>query len=123
MHTVTSGLEDEIAAEAKADQAFIAALTGRPITPQAAPVATAPTAASATPQDYSLPARLEAPQDPPGWERIYEGSFLEAVHGNTTYRRVPRPGAGRGCHCPSTRRIANASLSREARELSVRLRP
>ena len=91
MHTVTSGLEDEIAAEAKADQAFIAALTGRPITPQAAPVATAPTAASATPQDYSIPARLEAPQDPPGWERIYEGSFLEAVMATQLTGEFPGP--------------------------------
>ena len=79
MHTVTTGLEDEIAAEAQADQALIAALSGRPITPEAAPVVPAPTAASATPQDYSVPARVEVPQDPPGWERIYEGSFLEAV--------------------------------------------
>ena len=79
MHTATSGLEDQIAAEHEADQALLAALSGRPITPEAAPVVPAPTAATATPQDYSVPARLEAPQDPPGWERIYEGSFLEAV--------------------------------------------
>ena len=79
MHTVTSGLEDEIAAEAEADQAFIAALSGTPTTPEAAPTVPAATAASATAQDYSVPARLEVPQDPPGWERIYEGSFLEAV--------------------------------------------
>ena len=79
MHTATSGLEHQITAEAEADQALIAALTGRAITPEAAPLVPAPTAASAAPQDYSIPARLEAPQDPPGWERIYEGSFLEAV--------------------------------------------
>ena len=79
MHTVTSGLEDQIAAEAQADQAFIAALRGTPTTPEAAPTVPAATAASATAQDYSVPARLEVPQDPPGWERIYEGSFLEAV--------------------------------------------
>ena len=76
---VTTGLEDEIAAEAQADQAFLAALRGTPATPEAAPAVPAATAASATAQDYSVPARLEAPQDPPGWERIYEGSFLEAV--------------------------------------------
>ena len=79
MHTVTSGLEDQIAAEAEADQAFIAALSGTPTTPEAAPTVPAATAASATAQDYSVPTRLEVPQDPPGWERIYEGSFLEAV--------------------------------------------
>ena len=77
--TVTSGLEDQIEAEAQADQAFIAALRGTPATPEAAPAVPAPTAASAAPQDYSIPARLEVPHDPPGWERIYEGSFLEAV--------------------------------------------
>ena len=76
---VTTGLEDEIAAEKEADQAFIAALRGTPIMPEAAPAVPAATAASATTQDYSVPARLEVPQDPPGWERIYEGSFLEAV--------------------------------------------
>ena len=79
MHTVTSGLEDEIAAEAQADQAFIAAIRGTPATPEAAPAVPAATAATATAQDYSVPARLEVPQDPPGWERIYEGSFLEAA--------------------------------------------
>ena len=42
MHTVTSGLEDEIAAEAEADQAFIAALRGTPITPEAAPAVAPP---------------------------------------------------------------------------------
>ena len=79
MHTLTNNLEDEIAAEAETDRALLAALTGRAITPEAAPTVPAPTAASAAPQDYSIPARLEVPHDPPGWERIYEGSFLEAV--------------------------------------------
>ena len=69
---VTSGLEDEVAAEAQADQAFIEALRGTPTAPQAAPVVPAATAGSAT-------ARIEEPEDPPGWERIYEGSFLEAA--------------------------------------------
>ena len=79
MHTLTSSLEDEIAAEAAADQELIASFRGTPITPELAPTVPAPTAASATPKDYSVPARLEVPHDPPGWERIYEGSFLEAV--------------------------------------------
>ena len=79
MHTLTNSLEDEIAAEVETDRALLAALTGRAITPEATPTVPAPTAASAAPQDYSVPARLEVPHDPPGWERIYEGSFLEAV--------------------------------------------
>ena len=79
MRTVTANLEDEVAAEAQADQAFIAALRGTPTTPEAAPVVPAATAGSSAAGDYSVPARLEVPQDPPGWERIYEGSFLEAA--------------------------------------------
>ena len=74
-----TGLEDEVAAEA--DQAFIEALRGTPAAPTA-PAASAVPAASANPaparDDSSLP-RLAAPEDPPGWERIHEGSFLEAV--------------------------------------------
>ena len=91
MHTVTSGLEDEIAAEAAADQALIAALRGTPTTPELAPAVPAATAASATAQDYSVPARLEVPQDPPGWERIYEGSFLEAVMATQLTGDFPGP--------------------------------
>ena len=77
--TVTSGLEDQIEAEAQADQDFIAALRGTPTTPQAAPLIPAATAGSATARDYSSPARVETAKDPPGWERIHEGSFLEAA--------------------------------------------
>ena len=76
---VTSGLEDEVAAEAQADRAFIEALRGTPTAPQAASVVPAATAGSATARDYSSPARIGEPEDPPGWERIYEGSFLEAA--------------------------------------------
>ena len=79
IETVTSGLEDEVAAEAQADQEFIAALRGTPTAPEAAPVVPAATAGSATARDYSVPARVRAAQDPPGWERIHEGSFLEAA--------------------------------------------
>ena len=79
IETVTSGLEDEVAAEAQADQAFIAALRGTPTAPEAAPVVPAATAGSATARDYSVPARVRAAQDLPGWERIHEGSFLEAA--------------------------------------------
>ena len=72
----TAGLEDEVAAEAEADRAFIEALRG---TPAAAGTPSVPAAAvPASREDSSLP-RLAAPEDPPGWERIHEGSFLEAV--------------------------------------------
>ena len=76
---VTSGLQDEVAAEAQADRAFIEALRGTPSAPQAVPVVPAATAGSAPARDYSSPARIGGPEDPPGWERIHEGSFLEAA--------------------------------------------
>ena len=90
MHTLTSGLEDEIAAEAAADQALIASFRGTPTTPELAPAVPAATAASAT-QDYSIAARLEVPQDPPGWECIYEGSFLEAIMATQLTGDFPGP--------------------------------
>ena len=54
-------------------------------TPGAGPVQPPPSrdytepAAPAPPRDYSSPARVGGPKDPPGWERIHEGSFLEAA--------------------------------------------
>ena len=93
---VTGSLEDEIGAEVDADRAFLAALTGaqrgggpdpaQAVSPgPAAPAAPAPNslgfsdAAGQPARDYANPSRLEGGDDPPGWERIYEGSFLEAV--------------------------------------------
>ena len=93
---VTGSLEDDIAAEAESDQAFLRALTGaqrgggpdpaQAVPPgPAAPAAPAPHSlgfpgAAAQPgRDYANPSRLEGGGDPPGWERIYEGAFLEAV--------------------------------------------
>ena len=76
---VTSGLEEEVAAEAQADQAFIEALRGGTPTAPVAATVPAATAGGATARDYSSPARIGEPEDPPGWERIYEGSFLEAA--------------------------------------------
>ena len=74
---VTTGLEDEVAAEAEADQVFIEALRGAPAAAASPSVSTA--AAGPASRDHSSPVRLGAPEDPPGWERIHEGSFLEAV--------------------------------------------
>ena len=75
----SGGLQDQIEAEAEADQAFIAALRGTPATPEAASLISGAPSAIPTPKDYSNPARVETPEDPPGWERVYEGSFLEAA--------------------------------------------
>ena len=80
---VTGGLEDDIAAEADADRAFLVALTGSQR--GGGPAAPAPNslgfpgAAAQPARDYANPPRLEGGDDPPGWERIYEGAFLEAV--------------------------------------------
>ena len=74
----TSGLEDQITAEAEADQAFIEALRGRPGAAESAPIIPTSVPPGAG-RDYSSPARIGEPKDPPGWERIYEGSFLEAA--------------------------------------------
>ena len=86
------GLEDEIAAEAESDQAFLRALTGaqqgggrtrsRSSWTGGSPAPNSlgfPGAAAQPARDYANPSRLEGGDDPPGWERIYEGSFLEAV--------------------------------------------
>ncbi len=74
----TSGLEDQITAEAEADQAFLEALRGTPGAADSAPIIPASVPPGAG-RDYSSPARIGEPKDPPGWERIYEGSFLEAA--------------------------------------------
>ena len=92
---VTDNLEDDIAAEAEADRAFLAALTGGAAgTPMDVPMPAAsgasgvqesggedagPLMSSGPGWDYNNPAWVEAPDDPPGWDRIYEGSFLEGV--------------------------------------------
>ena len=87
---VAESLEDDIAAEAEADRAFLAALTGGAAGTSAAPMPAgsgasgvqesgAGRAAGVPGRDYNNPAQVETPDDPPGWERIYEGSFLEGV--------------------------------------------
>ena len=82
---VTGSLEDDIAALTGAGRG------GGPDPAQAvppgpaAPAAPAPNSlgfpgtAAQPARDYANPPRLEGGDDPPGWERIYEGSFLEAV--------------------------------------------
>ena len=75
---VTTGLEDEAEEEAEADLALLAALRGPP-TDAATPSVPATAAAPTPPRHYTDPPRIGTPEDPPGWERIHEGSFLEAV--------------------------------------------
>ena len=65
----TAGINAEADAAVAAEVARIQAeSTGGPVAVAAAP-----------PRDYTDPPRIGAPEDPPGWERIHEGSFLEAV--------------------------------------------
>ena len=66
-------LETDLAAEER----LLAALgAGPPLTGPAGAPAEHPFRAGADPLE---PARLVRPADPPGWERVHEGSFLEAV--------------------------------------------
>ena len=76
---VSGGLEQQVEAERQADQTFIEALRGTSPEAEAAPLVPPTAAVPAPERDYSSPARLGGPEDPPGWERIYEGSFLEAA--------------------------------------------
>ena len=79
IEAATDGLQEEIEAEGKADEAFIEALRGTPTVAEPTPIVPTALAEPAPERDYSSPARLGGPEDPPGWERIHEGSFLEAA--------------------------------------------
>ena len=72
----------------------------RALTPGAAPLAGGtpqagaldiPLPNSALLPDYETPPRLITPDDPPGWQRVYEGSFLEAVLVNQLSGEFPGP--------------------------------
>ena len=56
-----------------------AAAAGQPLPAEPAPGAGAPVTARGKSDDYTDPVKVSQLSDPPGWERIYEGSFLEAV--------------------------------------------
>ncbi len=79
MHTVTSGLEDEIAAEHEADQALLAALSGRAHHAGSRPGCSRPDCGQRHAARLLCSGATRSAARPPGWERIYEGSFLEAV--------------------------------------------
>ena len=68
-----SALDYDLAAEERLLAALVAA------SPSPGPGAAAPVSRFRPPSDPLDPARLVRPADPPGWERIHEGSFLEAV--------------------------------------------
>ena len=72
-----TGLEDEVAAEAEA-RPSVDRSTPREHPPLRAHPPFLRRQVPASREDSSPP-RLAAPEDPPGWERIHEGSFLEAV--------------------------------------------
>ena len=56
-----------------------AAASEKPVAATKSPVVPAASAGRATARDYSVPAQVGAAEDPPGWERIHEGSFLETA--------------------------------------------
>ena len=56
-----------------------AAAARQPLPAEPAPSAGGPVTARGKSDDYTAPVTVSQPSDPPGWERIYEGSFLEAV--------------------------------------------
>ena len=60
-----------------AEERLLAALGAAP--PSPGPGTASPELPFRPPSDPGDPARLVLPADPPGWERIHEGSFLEAV--------------------------------------------
>ena len=62
---VTSGLQDEVAAESEADQAFIEALRGSPVAAESAPIIPTASVPPEAGRDYSSPARIGEPEDPP----------------------------------------------------------
>ena len=79
IETVTSGLQEEVAAEREADEAFIEALRGSPVAAGSAPILPTASVPPEAGRDYSSLVRIGEPEAPPGWERIHEGSFLEAA--------------------------------------------
>ena len=65
---------------------------GLPLQPPAvSPLGPTNTALSVPQADPLTPALVRTPDDPPGWERIYEGSFVEAVLVNQLNGDFPGP--------------------------------
>ena len=84
--------QDDLAADD--DEALIRALaTASPATTLAPPAGELdiPLPNSANLPEYENPPRLIDPDDPAGWDRVYEGSFLEAVLVNQLSGEFPGP--------------------------------
>ena len=140
---VTDNLEDDIAAEAEADRAFLAALTGGAGgTPMDAPMPAAsgasgvqesgadgvpgslgsPVIPAGPGSDYLNPAQVETPDDPPGWERIYEGSFLRG-YWSPSFPVTSLPRCWPRCRCRFTVPTGNGFSFHAERVPSARRRP
>lgn len=74
----STAAQDALGQFEKTLHAIAAAEQAPPAVPTEAP-SPAPAPSAAAGHTYADPTRLESPFDPPGWERIYEGSFLEAA--------------------------------------------
>lgn len=92
---VTTGEERETESPAAADpaQGLLRSLTPPAVPGDAPPAGELDIALpnSANLPGYDDPPRLAGPGDPPGWERVYEGSFLEAVLVNQLDGEFPGP--------------------------------
>ena len=76
--------------ELDAGRALPAGLQLQPPPPEPSPLG--PAHRASIPQgDPDSPAIVRTPNDPPGWERIYEGSFIEAVLVNQLNGDFPGP--------------------------------
>ena len=86
--------QDELPPEEDDTEALIRALaTASPATTLAPPAGELdiPLPNSANLPEYENPPRLVDPDDPAGWERVHEGSFLEAVLVNQLSGEFPGP--------------------------------
>ena len=118
---VTTGLEDEVAAEAEADRAFIEALRGTPTAPAASAVPTA-SADPAPARDDSSPARLTGPEDPPVGSASMKGRFWKRYWSRSSPATF-RDRSWRWSPFPFTRRTGSASWCHEGRGSSARPGP
>ena len=81
IHAATDRVQQRLASvqDSLASLQAEAAAAGQPLPAVPAPGAGAPATARGESDALTDPVKVSQPSDPPGWERIYEGSFLEAT--------------------------------------------
>ena len=109
-------LDSQLAGESELDTGR-ALPSGLQIQPPAASPLGATDRARVPQGDPLHPAIVQTPDDPPGWDRIYEGSFLEGVLVNQLNGDFPGPGPrGRGRAVLLGRPAADCDPARRARD-------